>query len=141
MKDTPIDKHLKSAIVFGATGLIGGFVVNQLLEDKRYAKVRLLSRKLIEIKHEKLEQHIVDFDNLLSFRSLVKADHVYCCFGTTIKKAGTQKEFIKIDHDIPLRVSKFANENGAAYFALVSTLGANTASSNFYCNFEWYFIK
>jgi len=134
MKDKSRNKELKSAIVFGATGLIGNFVVKQLLDDRRYSKVRLLSRKLIDLKHDKLEQHVVNFDNLLSFRALVKADHVYCCFGTTIKKAGSQKEFIKIDHDIPLRISKFANENGAVYFALVSSLGANSASSNFYCN-------
>jgi len=131
-----MDKELKSAVVFGATGLIGGFVVEQLLKDKRYGKVRLLSRRLLELKHEKLEQHVVDFDNLLSFRSMVEANHVYCCFGTTIKKAGSQQEFIKIDHDIPLRISKFANENGAEYFALVSSLGANTDSSNFYCNIK-----
>ena len=124
----------KSAIVFGATGLIGGFVVEQLLNDDRYNKVTLLSRKMLDIQHVKLEQHVVNFDNLLSFRSLVEADHVYCCLGTTIKKAGSKAEFIKIDHDIPLRISKFANENGVQYFALVSSLGANSASSNFYAN-------
>ena len=59
-----MDAELKSAVVFGATGLIGGFVVEQLLKDKRYGKVRLLSRRLLELKHEKLEQHVVDFDNL-----------------------------------------------------------------------------
>ena len=129
-----MEENLKSAIVVGATGLIGGFVVQQLLEDNRYRKVRLLSRRLLDLEHEKLEQHVVDFDNLLSFRSMVDTDHVYCCFGTTIKKAGSQQEFIKIDHDIPLRISKFANENGVKYFALVSSVGASSASSNFYSN-------
>lgn len=124
----------KSAIVIGATGLIGGCTVNLLLNDDRYNKVTLLSRRLLSIEHNKLKQHIVDFNNLLSIRQLVEADHVYCCLGTTIKKAGSKAQFIKIDHDIPLRISKFANENGVQYFALVSSIGADATSSNFYLN-------
>ena len=129
-----MSQELKTAIVFGATGLIGGCTVELLLNDARYRKVTLLSRRLLEIEHKKLEQHIVDFDNLLQAKPLVEADHAYCCLGTTIKKAGSQAEFIKIDHDIPLRLSKFCNENGVRYFALVSSLGASAAASNFYSN-------
>ena len=129
-----MDTVSKSAIVLGATGLIGGCVVEQLLLDKRYNEVTLLSRRILDIQHEKLQQLVVDFDNLLSFRPLVEADHLYCCLGSTIKKAGSQARFIKIDHDIPLRIAKFANENGVAYFALVSSLGASAGSVNFYSN-------
>ncbi|MBL4754801.1 MAG: NAD-dependent epimerase/dehydratase family protein [Flavobacteriales bacterium] len=124
----------KSAVLFGATGLIGRFVLVELLKDKRYHKVVILSRRPLDITHEKLEQQIVDFDNLLSFKSQVEADHLYCCLGTTISKAGSKAEFIKIDHDIPLRIAKFANENGVRYFALVSSVGANVSSANFYSN-------
>ena len=124
----------KSAILFGATGLIGGFVLEQLLLDKRYHKVVILNRRRLDITHNKLEQQVVDFDNLLSFKSQVEADHLYCCLGTTITKAGSKEEFIKIDHDLPLRIAKFANENGVHYFALVSSVGASAASSNFYAN-------
>ena len=129
-----METELKSAIVFGATGLIGGFVLKLLLEDDRYTKVTLLSRRILEVEHEKLEQQIVNFESLMSFRSLVTCDHLYCCLGTTMKKAGSKEEFIKIDHDMPLRIAKFANENKVQYFALVSSVGANAASSNFYSN-------
>ena len=80
----------------------------------------------------KVEELIVDFNKLSDFKNKIIGDDVYCTIGTTIKKAGSQDAFTKVDLEYPLSIAKIAKENGAKHFLLMSSLGANAASGNFY---------
>ncbi|GAB4137979.1 MAG: oxidoreductase [Bacteroidia bacterium] len=122
----------KTAIVFGATGLIGGFLVRRLAEDHRYAEIKVFTRKPLEWKHHKVDEIITDFKNLDGLRQQVKGDEVFCCLGTTINTAGSQAAFRKVDYELVRWVAAAAAENKIQSFLVVSSIGANANSSNFY---------
>jgi uncharacterized protein YbjT (DUF2867 family) len=94
--------------------------------------VTVLVRTPLTIVHEKLVQHVVDFDELETYGGLMYADDVYCCLGTTIKKAETQDAFRKVDFDYPIKLAAITQHCGANQFLLVSSLGANQNSRIFY---------
>lgn len=129
----------RTALVLGATGLVGTRCVAHLLESNAYDRVICLVRrsalsalsKLAEGASGRLEERVVDFDALTS-ADVNGADDIFCAIGTTIKKAGSQEAFRRVDCEIPLRVAKLAVEAGAKRFALVSSAGANARSSTFY---------
>ena len=121
----------KTALVIGATGLVGEETLKQLLNSAQYSKVIGLTRRPLDIKHAKLENPVVDFDKPGQYSS-IKADDVYCAMGTTIGKAGSQAAFRRVDFEIPLLVAKLALDNGAAKFILVSSMGADAKSMVFY---------
>ena len=121
---------MKTALVYGATGLVGQSLVHQLLEHVAYSKVTVLVRKKLELTHQKLAQVILDFDK--PDQELVFADEVYCCLGTTIKKAGSKAAFYKVDHDYVVNIAHLAKSNGVQKFAFVSSMGADANSRIFY---------
>lgn len=123
---------MKTAIVIGATGLVGSFITLKLLDDNRYAKVKVFVRNSLEVEHPKLEEHIVDFDKLDLWKDEVKGDELYSALGTTIKKAGSKDAQYKIDFTYQYKTAKAASENGVKSYLLVSSAGANYKSSNFY---------
>ena len=122
----------KTALIIGATGLTGSHCQQMLLDSSDYGKVISLVRRPSKISHPKLEEHIVIFDAPDSFSHLVKADEVYCCMGTTIRKAGSQAAFKKVDYQYPLEIAKMALENEANQYLLVSSIGADADSRIFY---------
>jgi len=122
----------KTALIAGATGLIGKTLLNCLLEADVYNKVIVLTRKPLLIENEKLKQVIVDFNNLSQYKLELKADDVFCCLGTTIKKVGTQEAFKKVDLVYPMEIAQLTKENGAQQFLVVSSMGASSKSSIFY---------
>jgi uncharacterized protein YbjT (DUF2867 family) len=122
----------KSALLIGASGLVGGHCLRELLATEYYAKVTALLRKPLEVVHEKLDHHFVDFDNLSKFAHLVKADDVFCTLGTTIRKAGSQAAFEKVDYTYPVEIAKTSLANGARQFLIVTAIGANENSPVFY---------
>lgn len=122
----------KRAFIAGATGLIGSFLLEKLLADDRYEKVVALVRKELP-PHDKLEQVVlVDFDQLESINSSLKADDVFCCLGTTIAKAESKENFKKIDLEAPVKLAEMARANGAQQYLVVSALGADKNSRIFY---------
>ncbi|WP_242692131.1 NAD(P)H-binding protein [Aridibaculum aurantiacum] len=123
-----------TAVVLGATGLIGQQVVQQLIADNGYEKVRLLVRQPIDIMHKKIEVVVVDFNNLDDYRQkLGNGDCIFCCIGTTQSKVkGDKAAYRKIDFDIPVHAAHFGKQAGFHTYALVSSVGADVASSNFY---------
>ncbi len=123
---------MKSAIVIGATGLVGSFITKKLLADDRYEKVKIFVRRTSGIQHAKLNEYIVDFDKIGDWRNLLAGDELYSALGTTIKKAGSKENQRKIDFDYQYEVAKAASENGVKKYFLVSSLGANYKSGNFY---------
>lgn len=122
----------KTTLIVGATGLIGSELLSLLLADDFYAEVKVLVRHHPGIDHPKLKVIIDDFQNLAALGSQLKADHVYCCLGTTMKQAGSKEAFYKVDFHYPLQIAKTAQEQGASQFLLVSALGANIKSKIFY---------
>lgn len=122
----------KSAIIIGATGLVGTELVKQLFSDAVYSSVKIFVRKKFELEHPKLEQCIINFEKLEEVKDHIKGDVVFCCMGTTIKVAGSQDAFFKVDHTYPYYFAQLAKANGIDKFLLVSSLGADKNSSNFY---------
>ncbi|MBX2914646.1 MAG: oxidoreductase [Cyclobacteriaceae bacterium] len=121
----------RTALVAGATGLIGNQLVQLLLADDTYQKIIALSRKPLAITHPKLENVLLNVDEWTKLNSL-RADDVFCCLGTTIKQAKTREAFRKVDYEYPLEVAKALKQNGAQKFLLVSALGADKNSRIFY---------
>ncbi len=122
----------KTAIVIGATGLVGSHVLKQLLEDVRYKTVKVFHRRSTGVEHSKLEEHIVDFDNIEEWKHRLTGDELYSALGTTIKQAGGQERQYTIDFTYQYETAKAAAENGVTKFSLVSSAGANAESRAFY---------
>jgi uncharacterized protein YbjT (DUF2867 family) len=124
----------QTALVLGATGLIGSNVVKLLLADDAYNKVRVLVRKDYHIRHPKLEVERVTFDDLEEFSAKIgKGDSIFCCIGTTMNKVkGDKITYRKIDFDITVNAAKFGLAAGYTKYLLVSSIGANANSKNFY---------
>jgi uncharacterized protein YbjT (DUF2867 family) len=122
----------RMALVAGSTGLIGNQLLSLLLEDSNYTKVIALSRKPLQISNPKLENLVLEVDQLNDYQQQLKADDVFCCLGTTMKKSGSKAAFRKVDFDYPLQLAKLLKQHGAQQFLLVSALGANKSSSIFY---------
>ena len=122
----------KTAIILGATGLTGGYVLNALLDDNRYSKVILFSRSSVEIKHEKLKEILVDMFHLERYKSQFLADEVFCCVGTTKAKTPDKEQYKEIDYGIPVTVARICKEQQIPSLLIISALGANPNSSLFY---------
>jgi uncharacterized protein YbjT (DUF2867 family) len=120
----------KVALLAGSTGLIGNQLLELLLADKYYSKIIALSRKPLAITNPKLENIVVEVEQLEKHQ--LKADDVFCCLGTTMKQAGSKAAFRKVDFDYPLQLAKVLKTNSAQQFLLVSALGANKKSGIFY---------
>ncbi len=123
---------MKTALVAGATGLVGNQLLQLLLADGYYSRVIAISRKPLNISHATLENVVVDFDRLTEYHDKLKADDVFCCLGTTIKTAKTKEAFRKVDFDYPVELARIVHANGAQQFLLVSALGADKNASVFY---------
>jgi uncharacterized protein YbjT (DUF2867 family) len=124
------EKNIKTALLIGATGLVGKQVLLNLLESTDYSEVKALTRKSLNIRHLKLTEIIFDFEN--PDKAVVKADDVFCCLGTTIKKAGSEEAFKKVDLEYPLKIASLAKINGAEKYLIVSSMGADSKSVFFY---------
>jgi len=122
----------KKAIVVGATGLIGGFCLQELLKNSQYSQVLVLVRKLLEIKHPKLKQLVVNFDHLEKFSKQLKANDIYCCLGTSRKKSPTPEAYRKIEFEYAFKLARITSQNKADKFLTVSSVGADSSSSYFY---------
>ena len=89
---------MKTALIIGSSGLIGKQLLNYLLESTAYEKVIAFNKRDIGSNHPKLEQHLIDFDNIVTYENLIKGDDFFCTIGTTIKKAGSKEAFRKVDY-------------------------------------------
>jgi uncharacterized protein YbjT (DUF2867 family) len=130
--DLNITKNNKTALVFGATGLVGGYLLQFLLLHPAYRKVVVFTRRPLSLEHEKLKQHIVDFDRPAQFKPLIQGDDLFCCLGTTLAKAGSKEAFFKVDFTYTHEAATMAAENGVHQFLLVSSVGARPDSMFYY---------
>jgi uncharacterized protein YbjT (DUF2867 family) len=123
---------MKTALLFGASGLTGSALLEVLLTDNRYAHVKVFNRKKTALAHPKLEEIIVDFDHLDLVSEKMKGDVVFSCLGTTIAKAGSKAAQQKIDRDYPIAIAKIAADNNVSHYISVSAVGTNNETTNFY---------
>lgn len=124
----------KTALLLGGTGFIGSQLLPLLLNNPAYGKVIALVRKPVKITHPKLEQRITDFTNEDNYKANIPAgDTIFCCIGTTMKQVkGDKVKYRQIDFDIPVNAARWGIEKGYTQYLLVSAIGANARSSNFY---------
>ncbi|MFT3935003.1 MAG: NAD(P)H-binding protein [Chitinophagaceae bacterium] len=122
------------AILIGATGLTGGLLLNQLLNSPVFSKIQSVSRRPVGIQHLKLQETVINFDDDIAFKNaIVNADVLFCCIGTTQQKEkGNQDSYRKIDYDIPVKAATFFAAQCSGSYVLMSSVGANAASGNFY---------
>lgn len=126
------DPSGRSVLVVGATGLVGAETVRQLAADDTVKRVVVAARRIPDGLPAKVEAHVVDFDRLNEHETLFAVDQIFCALGTTIKQAGSQAAFRKVDFEYPLTIARLGLKNGARHFLLVSALGANPESGIFY---------
>ena len=124
--------HMKTAVVLGASGLVGKALVAALESDADYTAVHLLVRRAKGQNASKTTEHVVDFDEPSSYPSATVPDVVFCCLGTTIKKAGSQEAFERVDFGYVLAAAKHYRALGTAHFAVISAVGADSHSNIFY---------
>jgi uncharacterized protein YbjT (DUF2867 family) len=124
----------RTALLAGATGLVGGECLRRLLEHPAWSNVLVLTRRNVagHAPSGKLRQIVTDFSRLESAAAQVTAEHVFCALGTTMRKAGSRAAFREVDFEYPLRLARLALGGGARHFSLVSAAGANRRSPVFY---------
>ena len=134
MKPARRGKEGLTALVAGASGLVGGEVLARLVRSDAYTRVIVLTRRDLGALAEqpRVRQVITGFDRLDTVLDQLGADHVFCALGTTIRKAGSQARFREVDHDYPVRLATLALAQGARHFSVVSALGASRRSTFFY---------
>ncbi len=119
----------RTALLAGASGLVGGFCLTELLEDPGYSHVTILVRSSLGLKHPKLTELVLNFEHLKHVLKDVQVDDVFCALGTTRKKSPTPEAYRKIDYDYVVRLAQTTHKNKAKQFLVVSSLGANPDSS------------
>jgi uncharacterized protein YbjT (DUF2867 family) len=122
----------KTAIVFGATGLVGNLLVEELIESADYLAIKIFVRQPTGISEPKVEEIVADFSNLDRYSKKITGDDLFICLGTTINKAGSVANMEKIDRDLPVQIAKLARNNGLKNVAVVSSIGAAKTSKNYY---------
>lgn len=123
---------MKTALIAGSTGLVGGQLLEELLNSNYYHRVIAISRQPLNLAHPILENVVTDLERLEKVGPQLTCDDVFCCLGTTMRKAGSKVAFRKIDFDYPLKLAELTFNLGAKQFLLVSALGANTKSGFYY---------
>ena len=127
---------MKTALLFGSSGLVGGHLLNQLIKDTNYSKIKLFVRSDPEISDLKVEIIKTDFNNLENHKEDIKGDDCFFCIGTTKKNSPNKDEYKKVELDIPREIAKIAKSNLVNSFIFVSALYANPKSSGDYVRFK-----
>lgn len=122
----------KKAILIGASGFIGSYLLKELLKDADYDQIIVVVRKKLNLQHPKLKQLIGDFNTLPDLKEQLVADEIFITLGTTKKKTPDLKIYYQIDHDYPVLAAKIVKDNGAKAVFLVTAVGANPNSGIFY---------
>lgn len=123
---------MKTAVIIGATGLVGTQLVHLLLSDNRFSKVIVFGRHSLGIENSKLEEHLINFDAPEEWQHLVKGDVFFSTLGTTVKQAGGQQQQYKVDYYYQYKFAEAAAQNGIPVYVLVSSPSASPDSAIFY---------
>ena len=123
---------MKSVLLFGASGLTGTALLNELLNDANITSIVVMGRRALDVQHDKLTYLNVDFAELDNYLPHFAVDAVFCCLGTTIRKAKSQAAFKSIDVDLVVNIARLAKQANVKKFSVISALGASADSSVFY---------
>jgi uncharacterized protein YbjT (DUF2867 family) len=124
---------MKNILLFGGTGLIGGEVLRMLPEDNSITINAFLRRPTTLLKTSPyFIPHVVDFNRIEEWHNEIAGDVLFCCLGTTLRKAGSKEVFRQVDYELVVKIAKAASENGVKKFIVISSLGADASSANFY---------
>jgi uncharacterized protein YbjT (DUF2867 family) len=127
-----LSKMAHKAVIVGASGLIGRHLINNLLLSYKYSEVVSISRKKLPIHSSKLKQVIAEFDDVEAYEKYISGHALFCCLGSTRSKTPDKNEYYTIDHDHPVRLAEMAKKSAVEQYHLVSSMGADAKSSNFY---------
>ena len=127
---------MKTAVVFGSTGLIGGHLVNQLIQDNYYTKIKIFVRSQTSINNEKVEVINIDFNNLGNHKTEITGDDCFFCIGTTKQNSPDKNDYQKVELDIPKEIAQIAKANSVKSFIFISSIYANPNSSGNYVKFK-----
>jgi uncharacterized protein YbjT (DUF2867 family) len=132
MSSAPAAGRPASALLLGATGLVGGHVLRLLLSDPAYERVAVLGRRPSGFSHPNLTEHVTPLDRMAEHAGAFGADDVFCCLGTTLRTAGSREAFSAVDLDAVALSARLAAEQGATRYLLVASAGASVRSPFFY---------
>ena len=127
---------MKTALLFGASGLVGSHVLSQLISNNNYSKIKLFVRSSIDISDPKIEIIQTDFNNLENHREDIKGDDCFFCIGTTKKNSPDKNEYQRIELNIPKQVAQIAKSNNIKSYFFVSSGYANSKSSGDYLKYK-----
>lgn len=123
---------MKTALIFGATGHTGRYVYQYLLKEEQYSTIKVFTRSPFFSDDPRVENIVIDFEKLSSFEQFITGDVLFCCLGTTMQKAGSKENFWKVDFDYVTRIAEIAMRTGVKKFIVLSSIGADAGSRNFY---------
>lgn len=123
---------IKTAILLGATGLVGGHLLELLLEDGDFDRVIIFGRSSAGVNHPKIEEHLIDLFQLGNYERQFQGDALFCCIGTTKAKTPKKEQYKRIDHGIPVAAAQLAKTKDVPTIAIVSSMGADPDSRIFY---------
>ena len=127
---------MKTALLFGSSGLVGSHVLSQLISDNNYSKIKLFVRSSIDISDPKIEIIQTDFNNLENHREDIKGDDCFFCIGTTKKNSPDKDEYRRVELDVPKEIAQIAKSNSVNSFVFVSSGYADPKSSGDYLKFK-----
>jgi len=127
---------VKTALLFGSSGLIGGHLLNQLIQNNNYSKIKIFVRSELEINNPKVEIIKIDFNNLENHIEDIKGDDCFFCIGTTKQNSPDKNEYQRVELEIPKEIAQIAKSNLVNSFIFVSALYANPKSSGNYVRFK-----
>ena len=127
---------MKTALIFGATGLVGGHLTKLLLENDNYEKIKIFVRSEINFNNPKIQIIKTDFQNLSNHSSEIKGDDCFFCIGTTRKNSPNKLEYQRVELDIPKQIAKIAKTNSVNNFSFISSGMANPKHSGEYLRYK-----
>ena len=127
---------MKTALLFGVSGLVGGHLLNQLIKNNNYSKIKLFVRSVPQISDPKIEIIETDFNNLENHNEDIKGDDCFFCIGTTKQNSPDKNEYQRVELEVPKQIAQIAKSNLVNSFIFVSALYANPKSSGNYVRFK-----
>ena len=123
---------MKTAVVFGSTGLVGSYLLNLLIDDDYYSNIKIFVRENSIINNPKIETIKIDFKKIDKYSEYIKGDDCFFCIGTTKKDTPDTNEYRRVEYEIPVKIGSIAKKNNIASFFYISSLGSTTKTKNTY---------
>ena len=123
---------MKTAIIFGSSGLVGNHLLNLLIKDNYYSKIKIFVRNKNIFKNSKVEIIYMNFKKIDDYFHLIKGDDCFFCIGTTKKDTPDKNEYRRVEYEIPVKIASIAKKNNVTSFMYLSSLGSTTKTKNIY---------